>query len=67
MKPKELIAGNLVPMLFASICLIGLLAGELRVSSVSYEVGERVFRNFIRVTNWQFLMPKQAATSTASA
>ena len=49
MKPKELIAGNLVPMLFASICLIGLLAGELRVSSVSYEVGERVFRNLFLV------------------
>ena len=29
--------------------------------------GERFFRNFIRVTNWQFLMPKPAATSTASA
>ena len=49
MKAKELVAGNLVPMLFAAICLIGMIAGDLRLSSVSYEVGERVFRNLFLV------------------
>ena len=49
MNVRALISGNLVPLLFAAICLWGMIIGDLRFSSVSYEVGERVFRNLFLV------------------
>jgi simple sugar transport system permease protein len=46
---RSVAAANLVPLLFAAICAIGVIAGDLRLSSVLYEVGERVFRNLFLV------------------
>jgi len=46
---RALLSGNIVPLLFAGICAIGVVAGDLRLSSVLYEVGERVFRNLFLV------------------
>ena len=44
-----------------------LIEGTLQLAEWEKE-GERFFKNFVRVTNWQFLLPKPfAATETAKA
>ncbi len=48
-KIRDFVTSNIVPLLFGLICIIGMFVGELRLSSVMYEVGERVFRNLFLV------------------
>lgn len=43
------LAPHAVPLLFAAICATGMIAGDLRPSSVLHEVSERVFRNLFLV------------------
>ena len=48
MKPlRSLFAGNLVPLLFLGITLFGIWVGQLRVTGISADILERVFRNML--------------------